>query len=111
MDQNTHIGEIAFANALISSPLARYPEGFDLTETRVRPRNRDPRTRDAGDSVSVVPANTQPGGELRFLNLDDGRVVVDRWRLWVPENWRREVATRYSAVTTIRLRGGDILMR
>ncbi len=42
-----------------------------------------------GLNGAVDPFKTIPGGELRFKRLDDGTMIIDKWQLWVTDNWLR----------------------
>ena len=39
--------------------------------------------------ISIDPELAIPGGEMRFRRFDDGTVIIDKFRLWAVDNWRR----------------------
>jgi hypothetical protein len=61
--------------------------------------------------ANVDPALAIPGGEIRFRRLDDGMVIIDKWKLWVTDNWVRSdnSLTPLPRPDIIREAGGEIL--
>jgi hypothetical protein len=61
--------------------------------------------------IGVPEEMSRPGGELHFRRLDDGTVLIERWRLWVTDNWEQTVLDSEKPATPqfVRERRGQIL--
>jgi hypothetical protein len=59
----------------------------------------------------IDPSMAVPGGEIRFKRLLDGTMIIDKWKLWVTDNWIRTdpAGLPLPMPNVIREAGGEIL--